>query len=137
MTQSKILDQFMEQQKFYKDAFDLVHRIKKGKLYKLNILADSFKSLPIPLVVTPLTYNTESIRFKVVAGDVGVTSWGGTFSLSSDTPPHAERLDTVTCKFGQLLRDSTIIEEMKPEELPMYVGCNFVHPDFGKYLEAA
>lgn len=146
MKQSKLLDHLTAQQEFYKKVFSLVHKIVKKKVYKLSIsvvrkvLRDGvciYESVPTTLIVTPMAYNTQSIRFLVLAGDVGVHSWGGTFTLSTEKSPNGDRFDTITLNFNTLIDDTTTIEEISQGEMPMYIGCEFVHPKFRKYLEAA
>jgi len=145
MNQEQIYNYCLDKSSYYQSVAELVMKFDRKKVYKvcygyLTYTKDFKSEFHYNTIVGEIiSWSRESVRFKVLAADLGVSQWGKVHELSMnhDRKKWEDRKDTVTVKYLMLLEKGSSLEEVPAGELPMYVGSKFIHEDFRKHLEAA
>lgn len=147
MKKQDILNECTNKMLLYRDIYNVVEKLELKKIYRITYAYIEYTrhldgqyhmiTKNNTIIGEVIHFNSESIRVKVIAADLGVEKWGSKKKLSTERGHRNRRQDTLSIKYEMLTMEGCSFDPIDPEDLATYIGCEFIHPDIRKHLENA
>lgn len=157
MKKEKIIKRCHEQQELFGKIAKVVEKFEINQIYRITYAMLLFQkdssgawvkedgkykrhTAYNTVVGKVISFNSESVRLEVFAAQKGMDQYGNEYAIKEGVDHHNRRLDTLSIKFKMLTNDECSIYRVSKDELVdeflTNIGCEFIHSNFKKCLEA-